>query len=152
MIFNSENPKEATCKGGICSPISQSYESIDNIKATLIGIDDNRFADGETKYGNITAGDLDSIVTETRKFIEFAFALNDEFPFSKKFGATGGNLELAKTLSLKDIKKHLMDGLDTKQEELKQTDSNQPIEETLFFYPLIGILSTLVREINNPKE
>ena len=91
-------------------------------------------------------------MNETKKFIEFAFSLNEEFPFSKKFGATGGNLDLAKTLSLKDIKKHIMDGLDKKQEELKQTDRNQPIEETLFFYPLIGILNTLVREINNPKE
>ena len=152
LIFNSQNPKEATCKGGICSPISQSYESIDNIKATLIGIDDAKFADSSTKYVTITPENLDSIVNETKKFIEFAFSLNEEFPFSKKFGATGGNLDLAKSLSLKDIKKHLMDGLDKKQDELKQTDRNQPIEETLFFYPLIGILNTLVREINIPQE
>jgi len=148
LIFNSQNPKEATCKGGICSPISQSY---DNIKGTLIGIDTNSFANKNTKYNNITSSDLGSIVSETRKFIEFVFSLNEEFSFSNKFGAAAGNLDLVKTLCLKDIKKNLQDGLDKKHEELKQIDSNQPIEETLFFYPLTGILNSLVHEINKQK-
>ena len=151
LIFNSKNPKEATCKGGICNPISQSYQSIDNIKATLIGKDNYKFADGITKYSNITASDINLIGEETKRFIEFAFKLNDEFSFSKKFGADDRNLELVKKISLKDIKKNLQDGLDKKYEELKQADSNQPIEETLFFYPLTGILNTLVHEINKQK-
>lgn len=151
LIFNSQNPKEATCKGGICSPIGQSYNSIDNIKATLIGTDTTEFADSNSKYGNITSSDLELIVNEIKKFIEFTFALNDEFSFSKKFGAGVSNLDLDKKICLKDIKKNLLDGLDKKHEELKQTDSNQPIEETLFFYPLTGILNSLVHEINKQK-
>ena len=152
IIFNSQNPKEATCKGGICNPISQSYESIDNIKATLIGTDASRFADNTTKYSNITVADRDQIYQETINFIDFAFALNDEFPFSKKFGAEGNSLDVAKNISLKDIKKHLKDGLDKKHEELNQIDGNQPIEETLFFYPLVGILNTLAEEINKSHK
>ncbi len=152
LIFNSQNPKEATCKGGISNPVSQSYDSIDNIKATLIGTDSSTFADYKSNYKGLGLNDLDLIVNESKKFIDFVFNLNEEFSFSKKFGADGNNLDFAKNVSVKDLKKHLQDGLEKKQEELKEIDNNQPIEETLFFYPITGILNTLVQEINKQKR
>ncbi len=149
IIRNEENPKEATCKGGLYNPVNQHYDSIDKIKATLIGFDRNTFADKTTRYTNFSDNNLNSIVEETRRFIEFAFSLNDEFPFHKKFGAELKNLNEIKELSNRDIIQHLQDGFDKKQKELALTGTDQPIEETLFFYPLIGIINSLVRHIFN---
>ncbi|MCX6235957.1 MAG: hypothetical protein NTY07_00130 [Bacteroidia bacterium] len=149
IIRNTKNPKEATCKGGLANPFEQSYDSIDNIKATLLGTDFNIFANNNTKYSSISKSDISLIESQTIKFIDFAFSLNTDFSFTKKFLADSNQLDYAKELCLKDIKQYIEDGLKIKQEELKKTDSNQNIEETMFFYPLIGIINSLVREINN---
>jgi len=149
IIRNEENPKEATCKGGLCNPVNQSYSSIDEIKAILIGTDCTSFVDNNIKYKSISDNDLDSIVREIRIFLDFFFSLNDVFSFSRRFGAEINNLSEIKSLCTRDIRLYLRDGYNNKQQELALIDSDQPIEETLFFYPLVGLINSLVRNIRN---
>ena len=152
VIRELEEPKEATCKGGLMMDDDFSFEQIENIKTTYIGTESHSFVNGELKYDRLGKNDalLNEIADEFKNFIEFFFELNDEMRFHSQFGAASDSIGLAKKVLKMDIMTHLKEGLNYKKKEM--TDSNVPIEETLFFYPLIGSLNRLAFEIAMSKR
>ena len=153
IIQNPDNPKEVTCKGGIKSPVKQSYSDIDLIKTTLLGTDNSTFISDTLpiKYNNLPESELKKLECETIKLIEFVFELNKSFSFNKYFGASASGLDSVKTLCLQDIRKYIDDGLKLKRKEIELYNGDQNIEESLFFYPLVGIVNAMVRNIKSEE-
>ena len=147
IIRNFENPKEATCKGGILDSKPQAYNDIDSLKQTLLGDTENTFVTKDMKYETVDEGIQSNILCEVKHFIDVFIQLNNEFSYVNKFSAEPSKWNIVKQCCEKDIKKHLKDGIRQKEEELRETGAEPKIEETLFFYPLVGILNQMAREL-----
>lgn len=144
IIHNTLNPKEATCKGGISNQVGQEYSDIEKTKAVLLNHENGIFVKNE-KYKNINNDDtIIKTVEEVKKYIEFTFELNNQFSFKNNFGSDHKSFELAKNICFKDLEAYTKNGLTKKLEEASLDD---PIEETLFFYPIIGMLNALTSTI-----
>lgn len=141
--YNENNPKEVTCKGGIICTESEGYDSIAPKKVVLKGSDCATFVNGET-YQTITDDTISSTVDEVRKFFNLIFSLSTEFNMRDNFGINHNTFDLAKEVCLKDLDVITRNGLDEKKKEVSDQDV---IEETMFFYPLVGVLNTLAGAI-----
>ena len=135
------NPKEATCKGGI----SGYVEDDDRDKIIAFKGFDNLFMSEEDTYAGITDQYKEKTLDIVKEFFDFTLNdLNRLFDYDNNFGINHASLELAKEVCYKDLKTFLDKGIMLCREE---TDSQDKIEETLFFYPIIGTLNVLSQEI-----
>ena len=148
-IIRPTNSKESTCKGGIImSPFkSQDYSEIKEMKTILVGSDKDVFADEQMTYGDIDKSLLDKVVESIQEFINFTFELNKKFSFYDNFDVDRSIMDKVKELCCRDIKTYLENGISAKKDEIMQDGGDENIEETLFFYPLTGIINAVVRNV-----
>lgn len=153
QVMMELNPKIATCKGGIEDPNPQPYETIGDIKTVFVG-NDFSHDDNQLTYADIKDSTKEEVVKAVEDFFKFLFDLhknNQEF--------------LVNTLSadptiLNDVKEFCLgeEGSQLLQVSIAQGISNKcksdgvsdetPLEETLFFYPLVGLLHDLAFRIS----
>lgn len=101
------------------------------------------------RYSDITADTIDNVVKNIQRYIDFTFELNNDFSFFDNFDIDRNLLDKIKNLCNKDIRTYLSSGLNNKIDVVKQEGADDYIEETLFFYPLVGILNAISREVYN---
>ena len=154
-IVLMDNPKEATSIGAI---MADTQAKIDVKKVILLGTDQQTFANSEMSYNEINNdinGIINKIEKETNKFIDFVFSLNEgETSFRDSFGIDQQSIEIAKNICSRDIKTYAENKLLQKLSEVNKEDK---VEETMFFYPLAGLINSLTDSIcayasNNPKK
>ncbi len=153
MIYNYQNPKEVTCKGGILGPNPQDFDSISNLKSALLGIDLKTLTDKQL-ISSFNDEVIKKIVAQTEAFIDFVFTLhskNDSF-FTKKLGADGRIINEIRSICARNLIEYAKLGLSSRKEELASWGADEKIEETLFFLPLVGMLNNLAREISKMKK
>lgn len=150
-LIKNENPKEVTCKGGLNSTNNSQWDEavLNASKFKVLGTsNDCLFADSVSnldgvrlvKYSDIQSLKA-SIAEEYKAFVELLFSLNKTF---KDLDMNTGKLEEYKRILISNLNQNIQDGIDSKLEEVLATASlDDPIEETLFFYPLIGALPKL---------
>ena len=148
-IIRPENSKEATCKGGILmnKSVSEDYDHIKQMKTILIGNDFNSFANNELKYSEVTDRMKDQVVEMVRDFVQFTFHLNDRFSFYDNFDVDRKVMEKVKALCQRDILTYLDNGINQKKESIMNDGADDVLEETLFFYPIVGMLNAVNREV-----
>ena len=139
ISYNPNRPKEVTCKGGITNGAKQDYLSIAETKVVLKGSDNSSFIINE-KYADITDIDIENTAKQVQTFFKFLFELNDVFSFRQYFGINADSINVAKDVCKRDIQTITDNGLHRKFEEVQEEDV---IEESLFFYPLVGVLNRL---------
>ena len=159
--------KPATCKGGLkLTPQEEAklkgHES-DAVQTVLLGIfaNENGITSVSDKTRPFTYKDLNmntqrisaSVEKEVQSFLKFLFDLNKDFNFNKKLSVEG-NLSDYKEELMSKIDEDLSIGLDIKKAEIgSDPDSlDAPIEETLFFYPLIPALNRLAYYIHKKNS
>lgn len=143
-IILEDEPKRATCKGGILNPNSEIPNDITKIKFTQVGNDMNAASPAKMEFKDITEDIQGQIVDSIDEFVEFLFDLhkkNDEFLTS----SLGANESIVK--QVKEICKDRTELSQSLKAALKHKQDDKKVEETLFFYPLIGVLHKLAREI-----
>jgi hypothetical protein len=140
------NPKETTCKGGLEIDVD-SIGDIEDIKSVLLGDKEkSTIKENPVKYNNIADDLIKSVVSEVDSFIDILFSIDDTMNFKKYFGVNSAHFDSYKTI-LKEETLNLLDtGLRRKIESLKG-NINIPLEESLFFYPLVGALNKLSYKI-----
>jgi hypothetical protein len=140
------NPKEITCKGGLEIDV-HSIGDIEEIKSVLIGDSEkSTINENPIKYNNINDDVINSVVSEVDSFIDVLFSIDDTMNFKKYFGVNSAHFDSYKTI-LKEETLNLLDtGLRRKIESLNG-NTNIPLEESLFFYPLVGALNKLSYKI-----
>ena len=148
-IIRPENSKESTCKGGvILEPFqSQDYSQIKDMKTILLGCDATTFAENKMSYDDINSSIIDNVVRTTTEFIDFAFSLNKDFSFFDEFDVDSSILDAVKALCARDVRTYLDNGISIKKKMLEGDGADNTIEETMFFYPLVGIINAIVREV-----
>ncbi|GHT02196.1 hypothetical protein AGMMS49525_05310 [Bacteroidia bacterium] len=158
-VILEKNPKIATCKGGIMSPElkalkSQEYDEIDEIKTILLGNSFDTATNKKFTYADVTEDVENGVVQAVQDFFVFLFDLhtqNNDF-LCNKLGADPEIFKQVKDFCLGEEGKQLLStsmfkGLKKKQDDDKITDETK-VEETLFFYPLIGVLHDLALKIS----
>ena len=147
---NADNPKEVTCKGGITNPEYQDYNSIKDTKIVLMTGMPNYFV-GNEKYSSIGDDAINECAHRAEEFMKFVLELNDsDYSFKSNFGVTESSLKVVRDECFKDLATYSRNGLIQKK---KEASDNDVIEETMFFYPLNGMLNALASAIyNNETE
>lgn len=150
-IIRPKDSKESTCKGGIlANPFqSQDYSQIKTMKTILLGTDDSTFVEQGMDYDSLNDSIKEQVIENCKSFIDFAFDLDKEFSYYDAFEIDKSVMEGARKLCMRDLKTFLDNGIELKKESIKQDGADNVVEETLFFYPLTGVLNALVREIYN---
>lgn len=153
IIINNKDPKEATCKGGLFAEDPENY--IDILKKKIVlhsdGTDTiiNRAKENidnssnHNRYKSIDREYLKKTEEEVKKFIQFVF---DILPFFdlEGYSINKKSIEIAKNVCLEKLHIHTETGWEMKKKEICEEDI---IDETLFFYPLVGMLKELTDSI-----
>lgn len=153
-----DKPKEATCKGGIKR--AQSTHSQDMAQLVVLLGDSEGTVVGDAmigapgadllkrmKYKEANEGVEQKVVEEMRSFLRLLSSLKDEFRVSN-LGMQAGKMEEYCRHLESNIDGFLRQGL---TDRLASTDSEEIIEESLFFYPLVGALHRLILDIGQGK-
>ena len=145
-VILMENPKEATSMGALMGRHDDNDEIMAK-KTVLLGTDAGTFADN-LKYKDIKNNIgkyIGEVQTEIEEFFKFFFNLNDDkLSFRDSFGIDQDIIETARQVCKRDIKTYAENRLHQKLDEVNIEDK---IEETMFFYPLAGVLNNLTYEI-----
>jgi len=148
IILPGENPKVATCKGGFYS--SQPY-NYDDILNRIVVLHSNRTNQviyrtnkiDSDKYMSINDDYLTKTVEEVENFIEFVFD-NLSFFTGRRYQLNNRSIEIAQNICTQRLKIYANSGWNLKKAEV---DENEFINESLFFYPLVGMLKELTDAI-----
>jgi hypothetical protein len=139
-----EMPKEVTCKGGLMLNAEDLAIDIRTIKAThtcLNGIE-------KLTYEQLDESAKANIANYVGEFNKFFLNLNAQYNFADYFNVTEKSLGVFK----EELNKHLRDYLEEGLEYNKKLDEiatdDKEIEETLFFYPLIGAINNLSNNLS----
>ncbi|MBO4699376.1 hypothetical protein J5690_07180 [bacterium] len=147
LKYNTEQPKEATAKGGL---IDKDEKVSDENKSVLLGIDDTTIATEENCFDNISEDMKEKIVESVGNFINFLFRdLNKEFCFYNQFGTNPNIVKEVVEIANQNLKQYLDDGIEKAKEYI--TNREEPINETLFFYPIVGMLNKLAQKLGDKK-
>lgn len=151
-VMMEKNPKIATCKGGLESPVAQPYDSINDIKQVFVG--DHFGDDGRIlTYGDITEEVKGGVLQSLNNFFEFIFQMHKN---NGDFLVNSLAVEPSVFNQIRDyclgedgrqqLESSLSKGLKHKREVDSVSDETL-LEETLFFYPMVGFLHELAYKI-----
>jgi hypothetical protein len=134
-----EMPKEVTCKGGLMLNAEDLAIDIRTIKAThtcLNGVE-------KLTYEQLDETATANIANYVGEFNNFFFNLNAQFSFADYFNVTAKSMEIFKDELSKHLRDYLEEGLEFNKKLDEIATDDKEIEETLFFYPLIGAINNL---------
>ena len=150
QIKNYESPKELTAKGGVL--FLQSKPKInDNINEILLTSDIILNKDKKLNYSEINPEMLNVVKDDYIQFISMFKSINEVVNFNQNFGFSIEKFEDLEAILTSEVEEHIALGIERKILELKGKPNN-PIEETLFFYPFIGGLNLLASKIAKESE
>jgi len=143
------NPKEISSKGGLS--ISENHQlNLDEIKETLITNAQLQSQNGsKISYERIKEFE-DQAINSFDGFLEFFFGLNKTYSFRDNFGVEKSSLDFTEKFLDKKKVNALKTGIKNKLNEISN-ESDEEINETLFFYPLVGTLGELAYELEKKK-
>ena len=143
-LVQYERPKEITCKGGL---LSENPVDIDHIKKVLLGAGQQFIIPEKAiKYPDIDERTLSRVVGEVEQYLRILFEVHSEYNFSHHFGVNPTYLDNYRRWLTTDLMEYLKSGHQMKLNELAG-NQNVNVEETLFFYPLVGVLNRLAYKI-----
>lgn len=142
-LEKDSNPKDSTCKGGLIGVEEEdSRDKTIVFKSDCTGIVTN-----DDTYATISDSYKEKTIKAVEDFFNFVFVeMNNSFNFDKNFGVKVSSFKVAQEAAKKDLATFLDKGITQRREE---TEANDVIEETFFFYPIKGVLQSMSTEIFN---
>lgn len=142
-LEKDSNPKDSTCKGGLIG--TEEEDSRD--KTIVFKSDCTGIVTNTDTYANITDSYKDKTIRAVEDFFNFVFVeMNNAFNFDKNFGVKTSSFKVAQETATKDLSTFLDKGITQRKEE---TEADDVIEETFFYYPIKGVLQSMSTEIFN---
>ena len=137
------NPKGATCKGGFV----QGFPVTGSNQIVVFQSHNHSFVTDKDTYASVGDDYKKQTVKSIETFFDFALnTMNSVFNFDDNFGVTSESLKIAREECKKDLLTYLDKGIALRNEESETEDK---IEETFFFYPIKGVLNALASAIYN---
>jgi hypothetical protein len=139
------HPKEVTCKGGLMTNAEDLDIDISKIKSVLTGLKDQSIS--KLKYSDLTNDVQKEITDYVADFNAMFLELNEKMNFSDNFGVSYNSMEIFRDETKRQLRDYLAEGLDyTKKMDGVRSDEKD-VEETLFFYPIIGTINNLSKQL-----
>lgn len=143
IVIDPDKPKEATCKGGLLVNHIPSLADIQTMTDTLLGTSKTDFI-SEKKYQELSDSDWNGLKSTVEDFTRVFFELAKEQKIQANFGAVSNNvLEANRNLFASDVKLRTSNALTF----MHLLGSPNPIEDTLFFYPITEMLNLLAQKL-----
>lgn len=148
----NSNPKQITCKGGFYIDEDLNVNSYKELVEFNVGNSNDQSVQKRTQlddlsisYNNVDRNFRNGVIENIEEFYKLFIKLNKSLNFKDEFGISTASLKVFDNHKSTDLEDYIMAGLD---EAKKDSDENEALSETLFFYPLIGKLNELATEIN----
>ena len=136
---------------------SRCFQLLFDILYRRIVVGDNLVSDIDRRltYGQITEDLRKAVVSSVEEFFTFLFDMhrnNKEF-LTTKLGADGASLNIVKDFCLGSEGKQVLEdalskGYNKKFKEVNE-EKDKALEDTLFFYPLVGLLHDLAWKLSH---
>lgn len=140
-----EKPKEVTSKGGLMSELGDLQLDIKDIKTILNGFNESESPD--LTYSQIDDQLLSKIGEHVREFNDFFIELNTHMDFNYYFNVSSPSYEIFKNELNTHIHDYLIEGLKFSKKLDEITDDEKILGETVFFYPMIGLINNLLKDL-----
>lgn len=141
IVVDNDKPKEATCKGGLLVTDIPSLTEIRGMTDTLLGTSKEEFIT-DKKYNELTDSDWKGLQQSMEDFTEVFFQLAREQKIHDNFGTvTYEKLAAQRDLFASDVRTRTSNALTF----MNLLGSTQPIEDTMFFYPITETLNLLAK-------
>jgi hypothetical protein len=141
-------PKELTCKGGLMIDTSDLEQDVKQIKKTLTCLEEKGIS---ALRFNMLNDQLSNDITQYIKtFNQFFINLDKSIDFSDSFGVSAKSFSIFTDEVDKHLRDYLFDGVSylKKLDGISSDDNEKEIEESLFFYPLIGSINNLLSHLS----
>jgi hypothetical protein len=147
LVIKTEKdiPKELTCKGGLMTDPSDLDINIRKIKAILTGLKDNSI--DRLRYADLTNDVQTEITDYVADFNRVFLELDKKMGFSDNFGVSHSAMEIFKKGLNRHLRDYLAEGLEYTRKMDEVRSDEKEIEETLFFYPIIGAINHLSKQL-----
>ncbi len=158
IVTEKTEPKQITCRGALlqvrdengCKNVQdlnrQMYEFDSPLKYNYSMLDKETLTYDDMNDAGIQA----SIVGEVRKYNAMFLQLCEEAHVCDRFLVSRKAFELFKKLLNKDLEHHLITGWNFYNKNQSEKNESDPIEDAVFFYPIIGSIRDNM--IENLKE
>jgi len=155
-VVISEAPKEITCKGALKSGITHDIKKTPikfwiggNTEIWSKSIDKKEDISITPELNKVNNSVEEEIVENIEIFYSLMDKFVNQFNIEDTFGISINAYEVFKEQRSKYVIDFLFQGLNAFH---KNRSDNKKIEETLYFYPLIGIMNKLAYELSQKKE
>lgn len=143
IVIDPEMPKEATCKGGLLVNQIPTLNEIQGMTDTLMGTSDNQFLAGQ-RYQDLAKTDWEGLQATIEDFTRVFFELAKEQKIEANLGTVSNTvLESHRPLFAHDVKLRTSNALTF----MGLLGTPNPIEDTLFFYPITEMLHQLAPKL-----
>lgn len=151
-LKTKENPKEVTCKGGF--NIDKALKGIRH--TDLIKVNMGKYKDPKVQskttgiensicYKDINNSYLSGVAKNVNNFYKLFNELALELDFKGEFGVSNKSIEIFNKIKSNDQIDYLMQGVKSLKED---STTEEPVAQTLFFFPIIGLMYDLTSAIN----
>lgn len=144
-LSKDDNPKTSTSKGGLKAKVN----SLISDPVITLRADGHGQVSEDLTYKKLREDAIarENIITSVEDF--FKIILNDiSFKYyNDHFGVTRDSIEIAQTLMNQDLERYLHTAMNLLVEE-NDGKENTELEETMFFYPVKGVINAISQKIN----
>jgi hypothetical protein len=150
----SDDPKEITAKGGlqVGSISTDGYQMTDWFGGE--GEFDKNFSDQNSNngitYEELNPSHYSSVIASVEEFFKVLDDYFDSVNSENLFGINRSAYKLFKEIRHKDLEEDLKNGLKKNIGEY-ENKTDDPIDESLFFYPLVGLISKLAYQLTESR-
>ncbi len=146
VVMERKEPKQITCRGALMQVRDASgCASVEQLNRMMDGIDNRvKYNYSVIDKEHLTYADMDnpavrqSIVDAVRRFNDFFCQLCDDLHVTDRFLVDYQSLAKFKMLVNKDLEHHLINGWNYVNKNDTDHNGADKIEDTVFFYPIIG--------------
>jgi hypothetical protein len=151
--FNDKS-KEITCKGGLeCTDFTKFHTLEEEIRTVLVGgVRETLIPETKLNYSQLDDEQLiRDVVGAVTLYIDKFFEWDRQFNYYRHFGVNPARFEQYRKLLRDKVRNDLQSGIKEKLKEVAG-NVNVDLEETLFFYPLVGAMNRLAFQIYNETK
>ncbi|MBR5689707.1 MAG: hypothetical protein IKX17_04610, partial [Prevotella sp.] len=146
VVMERKEPKQITCRGALmqvrddsgCVSVERLNKLLDDF-STPLKYNYSMIATQKLTYDDMASAEVrQQIVAAVREYNDFFCQLCDEMHVVDRFLVDNKSLLRFKELVNKDLDHHLLNGWNFVNKNADDKNGSDPIEDTVFFYPIIG--------------
>ena len=146
IVMEKNEPKQITCRGALMQVNdSRGVEEVMQLNRLMDSFDNSiKYNYSMIEKETVRYEDMENpqvraqIIAQVREFNDFFCQLCEDIHVVDRFLVDNRSLQMFKELVNKDLEHHLINGWNFVNKNQEEKNGSDAIEDTLFFYPIIG--------------